>query len=205
MTDGRVRSIVPPIYDSYVRILHPAHDGSGNRVRWSGPAREAGIALRAELRWAELVGLAGERGSPVRVATPPEPGCLDAESMKAVIQLIDPMGRDAPCIAGIWDGWGWLKDLMRPGKALERAAFPYRTYLMFEGPLRGVAVLDAGLIGVRSPNLLWPVDRSWFLASEVDLDSSILCGSGELCEAALHSSEIEALPVGPDDVLAVTD
>lgn len=205
MAGGRVRSIVPSIYDSYVRILHPVHDASGTRVRWSDLAQDAGAVVRADLQWAELVELLGENESRVPAVTPPEPGCLDTESMDALVRLVDPLGHDGPCISGIWDGWAWLEDATMPGAAIGSVAFPYRTYLLFEGSLREVAMLDGGLIGARSPNLLWPVDRSWFLASEVDLDSSILGGSRELCEAALHSSGIEALSIYVDDSLAVSD
>jgi hypothetical protein len=204
MTGGRVRNIVPSIYEAYVRILHPVHDASGTRVRWSYLAQDAGIGMRANLQWEELVErFLREPESSMPVVAPPEPGCLDKDSMNALIRLVDPLGQDGSCVSGIWDGWAWLNDIMAPGATIGSVTFPHRAYLLFEGRLREVAVVEAGLIGARSPNLLWPVDRSWFLASEVDLDSSILCGARELCEAVLASSEIEALSIGPDDVLAV--
>jgi hypothetical protein len=54
----------------------------------------------------------------------------------------------------------------------------------------------------RSPNLMWPADRGWFLATEVDFDSTLIGGSAGLAEAILSDSALEAWPVSPRDSLA---
>lgn len=51
-------------------------------------------------------------------------------------------------------------------------------------------------------NLLWPSDRAWFLASEIDFDSTLVGGRSDLIEAIIDSRELEAWPVGPADSLA---
>jgi len=53
----------------------------------------------------------------------------------------------------------------------------------------------------QSPNLLWPVDRSWCVATEIDFDSTLVGGSAELIAAVLANPDLEAFPVRPDDSL----
>lgn len=90
-----------------------------------------------------------------------------------------------------------------------RLQLPDRSYLLFRGPLGAVAG-ERGLpwptaVDYRwwpqSPNLLWPADRSWCLATEIDLDSTVVGGSRALVDALLAHPGLEALPVREDDSL----
>jgi hypothetical protein len=47
----------------------------------------------------------------------------------------------------------------------------------------------------ESPSIVWPADRSWVLASEVDLDSTIVGGSHGLIRALCTDPRLEALPI----------
>ena len=53
------------------------------------------------------------------------------------------------------------------------------------------------LLACPSPNLVWPADRAWFLASEIDFDSTLVGGSSELIETILGDSKLDAWLVGP--------
>ncbi len=53
-----------------------------------------------------------------------------------------------------------------------------------------------------APNLIWPADHSWLVASEVDFDSTLVGGSAELIKAIVESSELEAWQVEATDSLA---
>lgn len=48
---------------------------------------------------------------------------------------------------------------------------------------------------VQSPSLWWPQDRAWFVASEIDLDSTIVAGTHSLIVDLLADPMIEALEV----------
>jgi hypothetical protein len=48
---------------------------------------------------------------------------------------------------------------------------------------------------------MWPGDRAWFVASEIDFDSTLVGGSAGLIEAILETPELDAWPLGPDDSL----
>jgi hypothetical protein len=54
----------------------------------------------------------------------------------------------------------------------------------------------------ESPNLIWPDDHSWLMASEVDFDSTLVGGSASLIEAIIDSPNLEAWAVEPADSLA---
>lgn len=54
----------------------------------------------------------------------------------------------------------------------------------------------------ESPNLIWPSDRRWLVASEIDLDSTFVGGSTELIETLLADRRFEAWRASPDDQIA---
>ena len=55
----------------------------------------------------------------------------------------------------------------------------------------------------QSPNLFWPADRSWCVATEIDVDSTVVAGSTALVEAVLARGDLEAWPVQPADLLSI--
>jgi hypothetical protein len=48
------------------------------------------------------------------------------------------------------------------------------------------------------PNLWWPDDRSWCVASEIDFPYTYVGGSQELIEEILADPSLEALPAALD-------
>ena len=92
-----------------------------------------------------------------------------------------------------------------------RVSLPGRDYILFEGPLHAANELgwrsgellsdaypdldfDPDDFEPQSPNLFWPQDRSWFVATEIDLDSTYVGGSERLVNALLDDSRFEAWP-----------
>ena len=47
----------------------------------------------------------------------------------------------------------------------------------------------------QSPSLIWPEDRAWVLATEVDYDSTIVGGAPELIRELCSGQQLEALPI----------
>lgn len=79
---------------------------------------------------------------------------------------------------------------------------PGRDYLLFSGPLLAAAeIVDPAGIWAQSPNLFWPADRSWCVATEIDFDSTIVAGSSVLVAAVLAEPTLEAWPVDPGESL----
>jgi hypothetical protein len=52
-----------------------------------------------------------------------------------------------------------------------------------------------------APNLIWPADQTWLVASEVDFDSTLVGGSAKLIKAIVDSPKLEAWQVEPTDSL----
>jgi len=121
----------------------------------------------------------------------------------------------------IWDGYGWDHQVVLssgpPGAADElladpipfevrdgpRVRLPNRDYFLYEGALRdATAWLDSK---GQSPNLWWPEDQSWCVATEIDLPWSYVGGSHQLASDLLSDDRLEALPAQPDDPLHSDD
>jgi hypothetical protein len=47
----------------------------------------------------------------------------------------------------------------------------------------------------QSPNLWWPDDRAWFVATEIDFDSTFVGGDDRLIGALVSDTRLEALPL----------
>jgi hypothetical protein len=136
------------------------------------------------------------------------------------------------CFLAVWAGWGWVygggllarlepvstgsslqaavceetafsaEELSRPRLTLHND----RDYVLLVGPLKAALQLgDASALGgfsPKSPNLFWPADRMWFVASEIDFDSTLVGGPGDLIQAVLDAPGLDAWRVNPDDSLA---
>jgi hypothetical protein len=77
---------------------------------------------------------------------------------------------------------------------------PLRRYLLVEGPLESVsAIARPGGSGFQVPDLWWPQDRSWFVASDTDLGWSYVGGS-----EAFVARVLEAFP-GRSQLVEWTD
>jgi len=82
---------------------------------------------------------------------------------------------------------------------------PKRGYFLLEGPLD--AATDLGwTVGdaffPQSPNLFWPQDHAWCVASEIDLFCTLVAGSQVMVEELVADSRLEAWRVEPDDPIA---
>lgn len=96
-------------------------------------------------------------------------------------------------------------EALRTGEGLLSVIGGYRRYLLVgdDGSQLGDPVWggwqDAPHEGVRVwPNLAWPQDRAWTMASEIDDCWTLVAGSWELVRALCAHPDLEALPIRPD-------
>lgn len=105
-----------------------------------------------------------------------------------------PIAEPVAAVPGI-DPWAPVDE--RP-----KLALPHRDYLLFSGPPDLVGRLDdPDGVWAQSPSLFWPSDRSWCVATEIDLDSTLVGGPVELVDAVLAAPGLEAWPIGVNDSL----
>ena len=110
----------------------------------------------------------------------------------------DPLPTASPCEAAALSA-----DVL----AGPRLDLPERSYLLFRGPLHAALTMGHQVTSdwfvPQSPSLLWPADRSWCLATEIDFDSTLLGGPRELIDAITQEPSLEAWPVQPADDLTI--
>jgi hypothetical protein len=168
-----VGSIVPEGFAAYVRIAHQVRDRSGT-------------------------------------LDPDQLGAL-TESVAAHTQRPD------SCWFGIWDGYGWLQglpaiaelepvgggdapaDLPDVPRDAARVQIPGRSLLLYEGPVAAAATFCGDELSCQSPNLWWPEDHAWCVATEIDLCWTYVGGSQALADRLLHDERHRAVPVDVAD------
>lgn len=229
---GRVAGLVPAAYDAYARILHPVEDENGRLVRWSEVAEAAGTQVHALAQWGRVARRPPGR-QPWWSDLGPEEGQLPAATLTELITLLRAhTGTPDDCWFCLWSGYGWIHgspsvwlmtfddegvDTQRevppayPHSWLEtsrQVRHPGREYLLGRGPLD--AALGVGhqitqdWFVPQSPNLFWPEDRAWCVATEIDVDSTVVGGSHQLIDDLLATPELETWRVGPDDSCTTT-
>jgi hypothetical protein len=111
--DHTVGSIVPPVFEAYARVFHPATRGWGDdevTVRWADGARANGREMHAAAEWGSLVGSwrLGYRDYPAELYdSEPATGELPeivAKRLGAV--LSGHTDQPGSGFFGIWNGWG---------------------------------------------------------------------------------------------------
>jgi hypothetical protein len=134
------------------------------------------------------------------------------------------------CFFCLWDGYGWLLGSsavarlaqvtidppearalgpIPPSLSTEqllgvRVRFPHRDYLLFTGALDPAPDLGFTIDGTvygQSPNLFWPSDHAWCVASEIDLAYTLVAGSQSLAAALVANPRLQATLVNPSDAL----
>jgi hypothetical protein len=83
---------------------------------------------------------------------------------------------------------------------------PNRNYYVFEGHLDaarniGYTLEGSNFLVACSPNLFWPKDRAWCVATEVDLFCTIVAGSETLAESLVSDGRLEAWCVSAHDLI----
>jgi hypothetical protein len=195
---GAVTRTVPTGYAAYARICHPASHSNDDTASWPEVAEATGRIAHPLMQWHALVGSSDPfnfRGS-LWPGGDPSRGDLAPESLEVLCEILATQMADADdCYVGFWVGWAWVhgggsrtrldgsgtKPVTTPIPAAfsaseisrSRLVHPNdREYVTLAGPLSAVRRLsDSGLGG--SPNLLWPAERAWFVASEIDFDSTL--------------------------------
>jgi hypothetical protein len=219
-TNHRVASLVPDGFEAYVRVLHPVVDrgvGDDRIVRWRDVAGWSGVALdpgtpfhaiampqdppESELPWS---------------GRSPKKGALAAADVTVLAEILA-LETTTPdrCWFCLWEGYGWgnRAGLSPPGRPPQRypdpvpprvrrgprVTTPGREYFLLTGPITSVAWSTRLADDGQTPNLWWPEDRAWCVASEIDLPWTYVGGSKEMARGLLSDDRIEALPAEPTD------
>ena len=221
----QVTSVVPAGFDAYARVLHPAQEpdqDGGRLVRWADVAAWSGLPLGPGAQFHSIALPAERPRSPAPWAGQgPERGDLylpDAEALAAITRQWT--GTPEQCWFCLWDGHDLAGTVLTPPgqrgirrpdpvpapvRDGPRVHLPHRDYLLYAGPVEAVTAAAALSVWKVTPNLWWPADRSWCVATEIDLAWTYVGGPAGLIEAVLGDERIEAVPAEPGDPLTCTE
>jgi hypothetical protein len=202
--DYAVGSFVPVVFEAYARVFHPAWGQSEQKnapVRWDAVAAWSGRTMHALAQWESLSGPAATADTMPPFEAPPDKNGLDPDSLAVFCHVLAAhTGTPNDCFVGVWEGYGWPVEVWAGLNVLDLES---RGYLVRRGPL--ALALDIGWAPFHDrrlaepPNLLWPSDRAWFVASDTDFDSTYLGGTAALVEALVEQSRLEVWPVDATD------
>ena len=224
----QVGSIVPRGFEAYVRVFHPTGEGEQRRT-WRQLADRYGRVMHAHAEFEQLVPPDQRPyvGDPPVGFMPPELTATVADLVarhtraadRCWFCLWDGWGwlQGPPAIAILAGSpekqrQAPLSETQRRRQSrfrldAGRVSLPGRDYLLLEGPLASLAHFGYSiewpdgrrLFDHASPNLWWPDDRAWCVATEIDLDSTYIGGSQALAADLLNDPRVEATPVRAGD------
>jgi hypothetical protein len=212
-----VHGVIPAGFEAYARILHPAESSADEHARWDEVAAACGKVAHPLMQFHTLVGVAPTEydvDSAQWTGSVPDHGNLEPESLAA---LLDVLARHTDarqrCWFCLWEGYGWPVGTERStGTGAPRINFdarvelPQRNYVLFGGPLG--AALEIGHWPTKnwflphSPNIFWPDDVSWCVATEIDLFCTYVGGSRALIDELLADERLEVWAAHLDDPVA---
>lgn len=197
-----VTSQVPTGFGAYLRLFHPV-DGR----RWARIAAERYRFAHPLMQWEGLCRHQAEFLDGPAIGTLPEP------ELRRLFTHLPPAD---VAYYGFWDGFGldYLAaglDPDRPGRVAGPGMrvdprrtpmldLPSRSYVVLTGPLRPLVLVDGrSTRPTQSPNLIWPQDRSWFVATEIDYNFTLIGCDEALAADLLADAELEVVRVGAGD------
>jgi hypothetical protein len=220
-------AIIPPGFEAYARILHPA-------ARWSVGQAERPVTWReiadanlriyhSEMQFGALVTLVGTSAFAARQPQPglfdswPKTGSLPLDLARALVGVLGGhTSTPKRCWFAAWEGWGdpvfatsggsGDSPTPPPGTFRERPkgrpifTLPGRGYYLARGPIAAALETVYGVAQhYQSASIWWPDDRAWCAATEVDFDWTYVGGSTECIAAVLANPQLEALPARLSD------
>jgi hypothetical protein len=190
-----VASIVPEGFSAYARVLHPAYQGPWDRleaVRWSAVAERSGRRAHRLMQFGRIANIGDDLNAQPSWGQRPSEGTLPKKVSESLIPILgDFTSAPQVCWFCLWDGFGDINP--RHYKGVPRVETPGRTYLLLRGGLDSIHLF------AQTPNIVWPDDGAWCLATEIDLDSTYVGASEECIERILLDPRLEAFPAYLED------
>jgi hypothetical protein len=209
-----VTSLVPSGFEAYARLFHPCEGGR----RWAEVAAETGRVAHNAMQAGWIRAAVGSEGDPWGDREgDPESGTLPrAEGVALGRILAEHTSTPDDLWFAVWDGWDRLVEDFLRRITEDGGSDPsdLRRHRMLRVPNREYHLLHGSLDELpafyrnddfQSPNLWWPADHAWCVATEIDLNWTVLGGRQTAIDAVLASPELEVLPIEPETDLFRTD
>ena len=185
-------SVVPEGFGAYCRVFHP--DGplypDGSYRSWSEIAQSNGRRAHAGMQFHVINRPYGSPLAEVLSEVGPSEGSVPPRERQRLVELLEPE-TDSPdcCWFCIWEGFGNIEVSGRP------VQLPGRNYGLYTGSIDlALAPLDVPW-NDQSPNLWWPEDQAWVVATEIDYAWTYVGGPRRLIDRIVADELLEAFPV----------
>jgi hypothetical protein len=193
-------------------------------VRWADVAARSGKIAHPEMQFHAIAPPQVDRWYGLEPGVfEPRLGVLSLRQAGALVELLSQhTATPNACWLCLWEGYGylhpggarwlvsaprsmrwrrlrlwWLRLSLRRRRRYPRAGprvqLPGRAYLLFKGSVVQARGWEDG------PNLWWPEDRAWCVASEIDFPYTYVGGSKALIDDILRHPDLEALPATVED------
>lgn len=217
-----VGSVVPAGFDAYARIFHPAWRNDGREptpVRWSEVAKANGTLVHPEMQFHTISRTDPYQRSAFMVWDgEPRLGVLPESQGAALSAILAQHTATADrCWFCLWEGYGYfgqgsttivhasLRSEPEPPPMTQeqlrhtfrwprphrpsapRVWLPHRGYLLYRGAVAHAAGWADG------PNIWWPDDRTWCVASEIDFPYTYVGGPSRLIDEIVACPTLEVL------------
>ena len=198
---GTVARLVPSVFEKYIRVLHPpsrtVDDVPVEYFTWSDVARACGAVPHSRMQWGSITSTADPgSGTEFWNTSPASTHSIPTALMRAMASIL---GAEDRCYFGFWEGNTAVSGV---NGQIPRAVVGRYRFHMFEGRASDSVKRFHGL----RPGVWWSVDRSWFVTSDPDLNSTYIGVGPAVADIFLSASALETWRVGPtDDVTADGD
>lgn len=214
-----VGSVVPRGFESYARIFHPLERLDVSR--WTDLAERNGRIAHAEMQYQLIAYPPGEQAHPHEHLQHMAIGSMRERELQLLVDVLHRhTAVEEQCFFAVWEGFAQLHGGLSvtvmtasgsfhppgiaPQEALDgpRVELPYRSYLLLCGLLWELRELQTLLQG-QSPNIWWPKDHAWCVATEIDFGWTYVGGSERLIADLLATEGLEALRCRVSDGVTV--
>jgi hypothetical protein len=192
--DATVGSLVPPVFEAYARVFHPAARYAGDDdvdVTWAQVAAANATIAHPAMEWGSITGLmeffdqADQTplwdGAPARGHLPAHV----AHALAAVLRRHT--GTPEDCWFGV------------PAELIPAEAEPLQLggteFWLIRGPIELAAANLAAEPSEQSAGIWWPADRAWLVATDIDLVTTYVGGSAACVAALVAHPGLEAAEV----------
>jgi hypothetical protein len=144
---------------------------------------------------------------------PAEGGLYGPDAEALIAPLARATGTADTCYLCIGDGYGGglsyaapTSPKPEPPRRRDQCAsviMPFREYVLYHRPLLDATSFEVGDRRPQTLNLWQPAERSWRVASEIDIQWTYLGGSQSLIDEVLTDHRIGSLPASPGDLIHV--
>ena len=215
-----VGALVPEGFEAHARILHPALDDAFDPVKWSTVAEWSGRVYHPVMSFEGISSPAdghGAGGRPWR--EDPNHGSMEEETATELPAFLSRFtGTPDRCYFAVWEGYGQYSGgsalLTSDGRGgrlgtprdirkAKRIRGVGRNYLLYKGRLEQIVEFYSNFLS-EPPNIWWPADRAWFVATDIDLDSTYVGGNRECIAEILRDDALEAVTASREASVAMT-